>query len=308
MTRSSSPTQPQLEDRSWTLDEAFEYCDRLAATHYENFPVGSRFIPKKLRPYIHSIYAYARVADDFADESGYLDNLRMAFLENWEGQLLQCVWRMPQHPVFIALQETIHRFDLPVSLFQDLLMAFKMDVTTNRHNRFEDLLTYCRYSANPIGRLVLLLFGYRDPDRHALSDFICTALQLTNFWQDVMIDLRKDRIYLPLEDMAKFGYSEADLKGHRYNDAFRTLMRHELDRTREVFRQGYPLLSKVGLGLRFELRLAWNGGMAVLDRIEAMDYNVFAQRPELTPKDKFLLITKTAIEAALARDGQYGSL
>jgi len=299
MMRSSQQTQ--LEERSWTLDEAFEYCERLAATHYENFPVGSRFIPKKLRPYVHSIYAFARIADDFADEPDTLDNLRLAFLENWENQLLQCVWRTPQHPVFIALKETIHKFDLPVTLFQDLLMAFKMDVTTKRRERFEDLLTYCRNSANPVGRLVLLLFGYRDPELHALSDSICSALQLANFWQDVAMD-EKDRVYLPLDDMAKFGYREEDLKEHRCNEAFRNLMRHEIARTRELFHRGRPLCDKVGRELRFELHLIWNGGMTILDRIESMDYNVFIHRPILGLKDKITVVTK----AAIARYGRQG--
>jgi squalene synthase HpnC len=301
MTRSSQ--QAQIEERSWTLDEAFEYCDRLAATHYENFPVGSCFIPKKLRPYVHSIYAFARIADDFADEPDTLDNLRMAFLENWEGQLLQCIWRTPQHPVFIALKETIQKFDLPVTLFQDLLMAFKMDVTTKRHGRFEDLLTYCRYSANPVGRLVLLLFGYRDPEFHTLSDSICTALQLANFWQDVAVDYQKDRIYLPQEDMSKFGCREEDLKDGRHNEAFRNLMRHEIARTRDLFHHGRPLCDQVGRELRFELHLIWNGGMTILDRIESVDYNVFIHRPTLRLTDKITMVTKAAI-ARYSRRGK----
>lgn len=300
MTRSSQ--QIPIEERSWTLDEAFEYCNRLAAAHYENFPVGSRFIPKKLRPYVHSIYAFARIADDFADEPDTLDNLRLAFLENWENQLLQCVWRTPQHPVFIALKETIHKFDLPVTLLQDLLMAFKMDVTTKRHGRFADLLTYCRYSANPVGRLVLLLFGYRDPELHALSDSICSALQLANFWQDVAVDYQKDRIYLPLEDRVKFGYREEDLKDGRHNEAFRNLMRHEIARTRDLFHRGLPLCNKVGRELRFELHLIWNGGMTILDRIESVDYNVFIHRPTLGLADKITMVTK----AAIARYGRQG--
>ena len=289
-------TQEQIDSRSWTLEEAFGYCGRMAKTHYENFPVGSRLLPKKLRPYVHSIYAFARIADDFADEPQYLDNLRLALLENWGSQLLQCMWRRPQHPVFIALQETIRRFDLPVELFQNLLTAFRIDVTTKRHDRFEDLLDYCRYSANPIGRLVLLLFGYRDPELHALSDKICTALQLTNFWQDVRIDQR-DRIYLPREDMKKFGYAEADLYAHRCNDAFRNLMRHEINRTRELFKQGFPLVNHVGRELRFELNMIWNGGMTLLDRIEAIHYDVFNRRPKLTAFHKYRLLTQAAFRS-----------
>lgn len=276
------------------MEEAFNYCEGLATGHYENFPVGSRFIPKHLRPHVHSIYAFARIADDFADEPEYIDGLRLAFLENWENQLLQSIWRKPQHPVFVALKETIERFDLPVNLFQDLLMAFKLDVTTKRHERVEDLLRYCRYSANPVGRLVLFLFGYRDPELHALSDSICTALQLTNFWQDVAID-EKDRIYLPREDMEKFGYREEDLKARRCNEAFRNLMRHEIELTRELFHRGHPLCDRVGRDLRFELHLIWNGGMAILDRIERVDYNVFTRRPIIGLKDRIAVVTKAAI-------------
>lgn len=304
MRHSSIPNQMPLEQQDWSLDESFAYCDRLASAHYENFPVGSRLIPKRLRPYIHSIYAFARIADDYADEPECLDSLRMALLENWEAQLLQCMWRTPQHPVFIALKETMERFDLPVSLLQDLLMAFKMDVTTKRHDVFGDLQEYCRFSANPVGRLVLLVFGYRDPERHELSDSICTGLQLTNFWQDVAIDYQKDRIYLPLEDMTRFGYSEADLRDHRYNEAFRNLLRYEVERTRKLFHHGYPLCNRVGRDLRFELRLIWNGGMTILDHIESADYNVFAHRPKLALKDKLLMFTKAAIQFAVPGDGR----
>jgi hydroxysqualene synthase len=295
--------QPELDERSWTTEEAFEYCDRLAAAHYENFPVGSRLIPKKLRPHVHSIYAFARIADDFADESRYLDNIRFALLENWESQLLQSVWRKPEHPVFIALKETMERFDLPFALFQDLMAAFKMDVTAKRYPRFDDLLAYCRYSANPVGRLVLLLFGYRDPDLHLISDSVCTALQLTNFWQDVAVDFQKDRIYLPLEDMGRFGYTEEDLKDHRHNEAFRNLMRHEIARTREFFERGHSICDRVGRDLQFELHLIWNGGMAALNRIEKLDYNVFTHRSSLGFMDKISMVTK----AAVARFGPRGT-
>jgi len=303
MTRPIAPTQPPIEERAWTLAESFDYCDRLAAGHYENFPVGSRFIPKRLRPYVHSIYAFARIADDFADEPETLDNLRLAFLENWENQLLQSMWRTPQHPVFVALKDTIRKFDLPVTLFQDLLMAFKMDVATTRHERFEDLLAYCRYSADPIGRLILLLFGYRDPGLHTLSDSICTALQLANFWQDVAVDFQKGRIYLPREDMTRFGVRAEDLKDRRCTESFRNLMRHEIARTRNLFLRGRPLCDRVGRDLRFELTLIWNGGMTILNHIESAEYDVFARRPTLGLGDKISMVTK----AAIARYGRQGS-
>lgn len=292
-----SISHPPLEQIAWTLEGAFSYCRDLAEGHYENFPVGSRFIPRRLRPFVHSIYAFARVADDFADEPEYPDNLRLAFLENWEAQLLQSIWRKPQHPIFIALKETIKSFDLPVDLFQDLLMAFKMDVAASRHERFDDLLEYCRFSANPVGRLILLLFGYREPELHRLSDRICTALQLTNFWQDIALDLKKDRIYLPREDMIAFGVREVDLKAHRVSAAFRSLLSFELDRTRTMFREGFPLCEALGRDLQFEIRLIWNGGMRILDRIELVDYDVFQRRPKLTLGDKLRALALAAVKS-----------
>lgn len=299
MTPASLIIEEPLDSRHWTLEESFQYCDRMAASHYENFPVGSWFIPKRLRPYLHSIYAFARVADDFADEPQYHDGLRFALLENWEAQLLQCLWRKPQHPIFIALRETLERFDLPIGLFQALLTAFKMDVTTKRHEQYEDLLAYCSYSANPVGRLVLLLFGYRKEEDHQLSDYICSALQLANFWQDVEVDLQKDRIYLPLKEMAAFGCTEADLREHRLTPSFQNLMMHQTRRTRALFHQGRPLLDRVNRDLRFELHLTWNGGVTLLDRIEAAGCDVFTKRPSFSMMDKLLLVGKAAFSRSL---------
>jgi hydroxysqualene synthase len=272
----------ELTSRSWSVEEAQAYCTRLATEHYENFPVGSAFIPRELRPHVHAIYAFARTADDYADESDVVEGLRLPLLENWEAQLLQSVWRNPQHPVFIALKETMARFELPVDLFRDLITAFKLDVVRKRYATFQDVLFYCRHSANPIGRLVLLLFGVRDPDHYKLSDSICTALQLANFWQDVRVDLEKDRIYIPLKDMERFGYSEVDLVAHRYNDSFRELIRFQVDRTRSLFEEGRPLCSVVDRSLRFELNLVWRGGMHILELLEARGFNMFAHRPVLT--------------------------
>ena len=275
------PVTEDVTARPWSVEEAYAYCEAVATRHYENFPVGSRLIPKPLRPHVHAIYAFARVADDYADEPQYADSTRMALLENWESQLIQCSWRRPLHPVFIALKETIRRFDLPPDLLRDLLMAFKLDVVQKRHGSFSDLLGYCRYSANPIGRLVLLIFGYRNPDLYPLSDAVCTALQLTNFWQDLLIDLAKGRIYLPQEDLARFGYKESDLAAQIYNEAFRRLIQFEVERTRSLFSSGQPLCRKVGKDLRFELTLILQGGQHILRLIEEHHFNVFAHRPVL---------------------------
>ena len=282
-----------LASRPWTLEEAFGYCAGIAQKHYENFPVGSFLIPKEIRRHIHAIYAFARTADDFADEPETPDNLRMAFLENWESQLMQSVWRSPQHPIFIALKETIRQKDLPLDLFRDLLTAFKLDVIQNRHASFDDVLNYCRHSANPIGRLVLFLFGYRDPALHLLSDSICTGLQLTNFWQDLMVDLEKGRIYIPTEDFKRFDYSEEDLRNRTYNDAFQNLMAFQINRTRVLFREGHALCRQVGRNLRFELNLVWKGGNFILDSLESQQYDIFSKRPVLNKSSWIWLGAKT---------------
>jgi hydroxysqualene synthase len=299
MSETAPTIETDLTARSWSVEESFAYCEKLATRHDENFPVGSYLIPKKLRPHVHNLYAFARVADDFADEPRYTDSVRMALLENWEAQLYQCFWRQPQHPVFIALKETIKRFDLPINLFQDLLMAFKMDVVKKRYPAFSDVLDYCRHSANPIGRLVLLLFGYRQDGLHSLSDSICTALQITNFWQDLMIDLDKGRIYIPKEDLQRFGYSVEELLARVYNDAFKNLMRFEIGRTRDLFAQGQPLCSRVGRDLRFELHLICQGGQQILHLLEMQDYNIFSHRPVLTPRSWIWLTVKAFIKSRL---------
>jgi phytoene synthase len=283
------------EEKIWSLEESFAHCEALARTHYENFPVGSWLLPDDKRKYLWAIYAFARTADDFADEAQYLDNLRLPLLENWEGQLLQCMWRKPQHPVFIALKETIETFRLPVEPFQDLLMAFKMDVVVDRYKTFDELLEYCRLSANPVGRLVLSVFGYRDPEVHELSDAICTALQLTNHWQDLAIDAKKSRIYLPLEDMARHGYREEQLHAGVADEAFAHLMADMVGRTRALFDAGRPLLDRVGKDLSFEMRLVWLGGTAILDRIEAARYDVFRSRPTLGLGSKAALLARAAL-------------
>jgi squalene synthase HpnC len=282
-------------EKTWGLEESYAHCEQLARTHYENFPVGSWLLPADKRKYLWAIYAFARTADDFADEAQYLDNLRLPLLENWEGQLLQCMWRKPQHPVFIALKDTIETFRLPVEPFQDLLMAFKMDVFVERYKTYDDLLGYCRLSANPVGQLVLSVFGYRDPALHELSDAICTALQLTNHWQDIAIDAKKPRIYVPIEDMDRHGYDEARLQGGVADEAFRRMMADLVNRTRALFVAGRPLLDRVGRDLAFELRLVWHGGSAILDRIESGGYDVFRARPTLGLGAKAILLTKAAL-------------
>lgn len=289
------------------VEAAFAYCTKLATEHYENFPVGSWMIPKNKRKYVHAIYAFARTADDMADENppplfkggqggvssdDSIKETRLHLLDEWEKQLYNCIDGKPEHPIFIALKETITRFEIPAGLLKDLLTAFKMDTVNNRYLNMDDVLTYCRYSANPVGRIVLYLFGYKDPELHRLSDFICTALQLTNFWQDVAIDLEKDRIYIPLEDMKKFGYTEDELRSHTFNDGFKNLLAYETGYTKGLFTKGLPLCSMVEGGLSLELKAVWSGGMKILEKLEHNSYDVFNKRPVITTIDKLKIVSR----------------
>jgi squalene synthase HpnC len=273
--------------RSWTEAEAFAYCTALTKSHYENFPVGSVLIPARLQPAIHSLYAFMRTADDFADENRKAGDEaeRLAHLDAWGRLLSDCERGQANHPVFIALRRTLDEHRLPVQWLRDLLHAFTMDVTVYRYKTYEDVLNYCRYSANPVGRLILTLFGYRDEQRYRMSDAICTGLQLANHWQDVEVDLRKDRIYLPQEDLDRFGVTVEELKARRWNEPFRKLLAFEVERARELFRTGRPLPESVGGRLRLELRVTWSGGVKILDKIEAADYDVFRRRPTVTKPD-----------------------
>lgn len=274
----------------WSAEQAFRYCERLTSEHYENFPVASLFIPSDKRRYVYALYAFARTADDYADEPGLTPAERIECLSAWEEQLTECYLGKAQHPVFVALRETVERFEIPQELFQNLLLAFRSDVTTHRYETFEDLLTYCSCSANPVGRLILLLFNYRSEEMMSYSDSICTALQLTNFWQDVSIDLRKNRIYIPLEDLREFGCTEEDLLVHNASRGVKDLLAFEIERTAEMFREGEPLLAHVGKDLAFELKLTWHGGMKILEKIEKNKFDVFNKRPTLNVFDKARLM------------------
>jgi squalene synthase HpnC len=277
-------------ERTWSLDDAFRYCERLTRRHYENFPVASLFIPADKRKHVSALYAFARIADDVADEPGMTPAERMDALNDWGDQLVDCYHGRTRHPVFVALSNTVERFEIPIELFQRLLTAFRSDVTTHRYETFDDVLAYCRNSADPVGRLVLLLFNYRSERMMQHADAICTALQLTNFWQDLSIDLEKNRLYVPLADLQRFGYHEEELFARRTTVEFRYLMASLVDRTEHLFRRGKPLLEMVGRDLRFELRLTWRGGMRILRKIKQQQYNVFAKRPVLTFRDTMALV------------------
>ena len=285
----------------WTVDRAYSYCERLARSHYENFPVGSALVPKRLRKHFYSIYAFARIADDFADEGygrGYSEKERLSMLGEWRRMLNESLAGRASHPVFVALAQTVSEVKLPASLFEDLLSAFEQDVTIRRYQSFDQVLDYCRRSANPVGRLVLLLFGYRDEQRFEWSDQICTALQLTNHWQDVSIDLDKDRIYVPQDDLSQFGLAVDDLTNRKATAGFKDLLRYQIARTREMFQSGKPLCLSVSGRLGLELRAVWLGGMRILDRLEQNGCDVFLRRPVISYADKLVILMGAATRRA----------
>lgn len=278
-------------DSQGRLWDARHYCTELAEKHYENFPVG-RWVRADLKPHIHAIYAFARTADDFADETEH-EGARLERLSLWRTLLNESLAGEADHPIFIALADTISKFQVPVEWLDRLIQAFEQDVKQNRHPNFDSLLAYSRNSANPVGRLVLWLHGYRDERFFEWSDAICSALQFANFWQDVAVDWRKNRVYLPTEDMARFAYTETDLGQEVVDNRFRKLLKLEIDRTWELFYKGRPLCDAVDPRLRTELRLIWCGGTRILERIAANDYDVFRHRPTLRTLDKGLLAWRT---------------
>jgi phytoene synthase len=273
-----------------TLDDAFAFCRKRVASHYENFPVGL-FVPRAKRRYVHALYAFARAADDFADEKRY-EGHRQQKLQEWEARLHACYRGEAEDPIFMALGETVRRLAIPKELLLDLLSAFRQDTVKGRYETWDELLDYCRRSANPVGRLVLLVFSYRDEALFALSDSICTGLQLANHWQDVAVDLRKDRIYIPREALARHGLGEWDLNAGTVDERFRALMGDLVPRTRALFQEGRPLCDRVGRDLRFEMRLTWLGGSRILDRIEAVGYDVFRRRPRHGVFTALLLVAR----------------
>jgi squalene synthase HpnC len=277
----------------FSLEQAYAHCADRARKHYENFPVGF-FVPRSKRRYVHALYAFARVADDFADETAY-EHFREQKLDDWETRLHAAYDGHAYGPIFTALADTVRRLEIPKPLLLDLISAFRQDVIKNRYDTWDELLDYCRRSANPIGRLVLIIFEYRDHGLAELSDHFCTALQLANHWQDIAIDLAKDRIYVPRELSRAHGVSEEDLRQGRVNDAFQSLMKALIARTRELFRLGRPLCDAVGRDLRFELRLTWLGGSSILDRIETVDYDVFKRRPRHGLMDKLGLALRAFV-------------
>ncbi len=279
------------------LQQAYAACQALAESHYENFPVASRLMPARLRRHVAAIYAFARTADDFADEPGRAPDERLRLLDEWQGKLHQA----PVDATFLALHDTMEQFQLPVGLFEDLLSAFKQDVVTTRYASWEAVLDYCRRSANPVGRLVLRLSGYRDAELDRASDAVCTALQLTNFWQDLAIDWPRGRLYVPEEVWRTAGADPATLDRGRMTPAWTVAMRACGQRTRRLFDDGRSVCDGVSGRLRYELRATWLGGSRILDRLEQVDYDVFTSRPALGTSDAIVIVSKTLLWPATPR-------
>ena len=280
------------------LARAYAYCERLARSHYENFPVASRLLPARMRPHIAAIYAFARLADDMADEGDRPPADRLADLDAWDACLnaaaLGAVERGEPHAeVFLALRHTIEACGLPVQLFHDLVSAFRQDVTTTRYATWDDLMDYCRRSANPVGRLVLRVAGYDRADLDASSDAVCTALQLTNFWQDLEVDWRKGRVYVPGSVLASASASTDDLAARRITAEWRTALDEVTARTRALFASGRAVCDAVGGRLGLELRATWIGGSRILDKLEASGFDVFRRRPTLTAADAPAVLWRT---------------
>jgi len=263
----------------------------MSAGHYENFPVASVLLPAALRHPISVIYRFARSADDFADEGELPANERLALLDNYRQELRRLEAGLaPIQALFVELGRVAGEYRLPWQLFHDLLDAFSQDVVKKRYASYAELLDYCRRSANPVGRLLLHLFGAADPDKLQQSDAICSSLQLINFWQDVAIDWRKDRIYLPQDEMARFGVSEAHIAGRRCDDAWRALLGFQVERTRAMFLGGAPLGRRLPGRIGLEIRATVHGGLRVLDKLDAVRFDVFRRRPVLEWYDWPLLL------------------
>jgi squalene synthase HpnC len=291
---SALPPEYAIPDRAPSEAEAREFCRRLARSHYENFSVASWFLPERLRQHFFNVYAYCRISDDLGDEVGDTA-ASLQLLDQWESELDACYDGHPRHPVFVALAETVRKFEIPKHEFVDLLTAFRQDQNVSRYETFNDLLGYCKFSANPVGHLVLYLCGYRDSDRQHLSDFTCTALQLANFWQDVSADFAKGRIYLPLQDLRRFGVSEDVIRDRENTSAFRDMIKFEVERAREWFRQGLPLVSNVKRELAIDVELFSRGGQEILNAIERQNYAVLGRRPAISKTRKLALVARAAL-------------
>lgn len=277
-----------------SLQAAYRLCQDLASSHYENFPVASLLLPPEARPHVAALYAFARTADDFADEENYKGR-RLPEINRWEKDLKTALKGKPSRPELQAFAHTLKSFQIPLSLPLDLLRAYRMDVALHRYSTWNALLYYCRHSANPVGRMVLYISGIREEKVHRYSDFICGGLQLINFWQDTAMDLKRGRIYYPLAELKKAGVGEKDLLALKDSPPVRRLVQKAVDFTESYFQKGFPILDLVGGRLKWELKATCLGGAGILKKIRKMDYNVLQNRPTLGTWDKARLALRTLL-------------
>ncbi len=280
------PLPPTLE-----LGACYRYCEALCRSRHHNYPVASMFARSALRKHIFALFAFARVADDIADE-GTFEGRRARELDRWEEQLHAAYRGNAEHPVFVALADTVDKFALPITEFTDLLSGFRTDLERRRYATFDELRSYTRQAAEPVGRMLLYIGGYRAPELHAYADDLSSALAVARLVQDVPADWQRGRVYLPAEDLRHFGVTEADISSRRVSSAVGNLVRYEVARTRALFERARPLVDVVGADLAVELALMWHGGMRMLDKIERVGGKLFAERPRLTTADKALVLAR----------------
>ena len=285
-------------DRCWTLTESLQYTQCLATSHYENFHVVSFLLPKQLHQDFYNLYSYCRWADDLGDEIGDTQQ-SLRLLEWWSRELDRMYAGETRHPVFVALRGTVEKHEIPKQPFSDLIHAFIQDQQVTRYRDWAGVIGYCVYSANPVGRLVLYLCGYSDAERQRLSDATCTGLQLANFWQDVTVDQQKDRVYLPLDLLAKHNYTVEEMFAHRFDARFREVMREAVDYARGYFLTGLPLARMVNKRLSVDLALFSRGGLRILDKIEKQGYDVLSRRPKISKAERVRLLVGTLVRVGL---------
>ena len=277
------------------INQAYKYCKSITKNHYENFPVASILIPVMLRKHVYAIYAFARHADDLSDEKH-----DKAGLLQWREILHQSLDQEAEHPIFIAVSDTIKKFNLPVELFDNLILAFLQDLEKNRYENFDELLKYCEKSANPVGRIILYLNRYRDEELFQYSDYICTALQLTNFWQDVTVDVHKNRIYIPANYLSQYQVTEMQIEQGVFDSNFKNLMIQMVNKTNDLFKNGEMLFKKIKGRLNWELKFTVSGGITILNKIKDIDYNVLNYCPRVNKLDWI----KIGLNLLLKRDSR----
>ena len=280
------PLPPSLE-----IEACYQYCEALCRAKHHNYPVGSMFARSHLRKHLFALFAFARVADDFADEAAY-EGRRARELDRWEEQLHDAYRGQAEHPVFVALADTVDKFALPITEFTEMLSGFRTDLERRRYATFDELLSYTRQAAAPIGRLLLYIGGYRAPELHAYAEDLANALAVARLIQDVAQDWDRGRVYLPAEDLRHFGVTEHDIATRTVSPAIESLVRFEVARARSLFERARPLVDIVGSDLAVELALTWHGGMRMLDKIERTGKRLLVRRPQLNAADKALVLAR----------------